>query len=427
MDKSKKQVGIFQANWPLQTQTFNAALVLAESGYGVDLFLYETVLLVNLDILIQNTNIHLHNYSENDLGEDSTWFYSKLQTIGLIEKVFLFIKRRLQFYKSRFSKKDVDKKPIPQEVYTNSRHIVSKNNYVCFIGVEKAGLVWAGMLGEEKGIPFIYSNLELYTWDHPEIVGSPSKRFLKREEEKYHKLASATIVQDKIRAEILFRDNQMSVGETILVPVSLLSEPIPEPSYLPHSRCGISEQQIILLQFGIISETRFSFLLAEVAQTFPDSWTLLFHGYGSRKEIKRVKKFESNSKVCLSTERLNPEEIPAFVQSATIGLVFYRPFPQNDRFTVFSSEKLALYLLCGLPVITFDYEGYEFLEQQGCGVNISDFNELIVAVNRILANYEQYSRNARSCFENYYDFRKNYSKVIDYIGGINPIKEEDEK
>jgi glycosyltransferase involved in cell wall biosynthesis len=88
----------------------------------------------------------------------------------------------------------------------------------------------------------------------------------------------------------------------------------------------------------------------------------------------------------------------------------------NDLLTGLSSEKMALYMQSGLPVIAFDYPSFKnIVDSCKCGVCIPDFTKFNEAINTILSNYSYYHNNAIECFKLYYDFEKNFQKVIDYI------------
>jgi glycosyltransferase involved in cell wall biosynthesis len=237
---------------------------------------------------------------------------------------------------------------------------------------------------------------------------------LKHAEEKYHRRASVTIVQDERRGQVLFADNGVKLGRTLYVPVSRLGPPCRTRGTLLRTRLGLSERQRIILQFGHVNREGLGVQLAQLAQSFPDEWTLILHGPAHLKAqgLERYRDASSNGRVVLSSELVPPSQLLELVSSAEIGLALYPSSHLNDTLTAFSSEKVALYLQCGVPVIAFAYPGYEILEHERCGLTINTIDELPRAIERILASLEDYSHDARRCFVKYYEFRTNYQKVV---------------
>jgi glycosyltransferase involved in cell wall biosynthesis len=214
--------------------------------------------------------------------------------------------------------------------------------------------------------------------------------------------------------------------ERLYVPVSLMGPIVMRRSTFFQEKFRIHPQHILILQFGNISEDRFSLELTDIAQQFPDNWHLILHGFGEEAVIRTIQSHNTHQRALLSLERLPTSLIPDMASSAHIGLVLYSYHPVNDRLTAFSSEKIALYLQCGLPIIGFAYPGYEFFEQQGCGVLISSIDQLPDAIQRIANEYDTFQANAYRCFMKYYEFSKNFSKVVTFVKNL-PIHQLTER
>jgi hypothetical protein len=71
-----------------------------------------------------------------------------------------------------------------------------------------------------------------------------------------------------------------------------------------------------------------------------------------------------------------------------------------------------------LPVITFDYEGYELIEKLRCGVCIASLPDLPQAIEKILDSYDVYRENAFLAFEKYYDYSKHFGKVNQFFKAL---------
>jgi glycosyltransferase involved in cell wall biosynthesis len=123
--------------------------------------------------------------------------------------------------------------------------------------------------------------------------------------------------------------------------------------------------------------------------------------------------------VRLSLDLVDLAKEPEVMRSADISLVLYQNETQNDCLTGFSSEKLALSLQCGVPIIAFNYPSYEHIRDEGCGILVDDLSEIPRAASKILADYTNYSSRAYRAFEKYYRFEANFQKVLAAVNELN--------
>jgi glycosyltransferase involved in cell wall biosynthesis len=170
---------------------------------------------------------------------------------------------------------------------------------------------------------------------------------------------------------------------------------------------------VLLLIFGLISEHRLSPELARAAQRFPAAWRLVFHGHGPESVIQQIRQIDQRGRVVLSLDQVPQDQLTRVVSSATIGLVLYASETINDQLVAFSSEKIALSLQCGLPVIAFRHPGFDFLETERCGVLISTLDELAAAGRKILESYGEYHRNAMASFSRHFAFEQNIQTLVE--------------
>jgi glycosyltransferase involved in cell wall biosynthesis len=189
------------------------------------------------------------------------------------------------------------------------------------------------------------------------------------------------------------------------------------------TRVAGSDTDVFVLAYGVIATHRLSLALAAIAQSFDDNWKLVFHGFGQAAVIDQIRAIDHEGRVHLSLDMVRASEETTVVSSAHIGLVIYGDTTANDRLTAFSSEKIALYFQCGLPVIAFGYPGYEHIAAGRCGVLLQTLDELPTAIRTILGDYEGYRERAYQCFLEHYDFEKNYRKVataLQALTGTSP-------
>lgn len=173
---------------------------------------------------------------------------------------------------------------------------------------------------------------------------------------------------------------------------------------------------------GQIAVGRYSFECVREVQNFPDNWVLIIHGFGEKSYINRINNIDTNDKVILSLDRLLSDRLHEMIGSAHIGLVLNKDWPCNESITAVSSEKLALYIKCGLPIIAFKYPGYEIIEEYQCCILIENIHELSQAIEKIGTNLEEYSANAYKCFTEQYEFLANFTQVIRYINDLSLLK-----
>jgi len=293
------------------------------------------------------------------------------------------------------------------------------NKYVAIIGVEKGGVSWAGMVAERTGTPIIYYSLELYTWGHHYVRQSLIMRSLKRLEVKNHRNCAITIVQDSVRAAALIADNSVSKAMPIvLLPVSADGPSFTETSNWLQKKFGFGTDDIVIISLGQISLNRGNGDLVEAAQRFPREWHLVFHGYGPANIIDALERRDEKKCISLSMDLVKINVLPEIIASADIGLAFYDRFTENDRLTGFASEKIAMYLQCGVPVIAGRLKTYEHIEDCRAGILIDEIEELPIAISKIIGEYEEYRRNAFECYERYYRMDKNAMAAIDAISKL---------
>lgn len=387
----KGRVAVFQAEYGLYSQTGNAILMLSQQGYRVDVFLYKVF----------------------------TFWFDLKDNSGIT------------FYKYDGSADYDETALIPDQIIRKSLDIIKNNSYRCLIGIERMGLIWAGIIKDQlPEVPLLYYSLELYTINYSV---NPDPKFLasKAEEQKYLPAVSAVIIQDQERVEVLFRDNRITDSRppVLFVPVSVWGPPTGTKGTYLRDTYNIPDSQKIILLFGQIWSDRFADHLVAAAQHFPAEWRLVLHsgGGGHTHEVfwDCLRKLDYNGRLVLSTANIPHDQIPTLISSAEIGVALYRREIENEFYTGSASEKMAFYLQSGLPVVVFNYPSFKrIIDQYHCGICIEWFNELKTAIERIFADYQRLSANAVRCFLNHYEFQSQFQKVIHFIDDLPeaPIK-----
>jgi hypothetical protein len=268
------RIALFQAYLRFHSSTVFSALMLAGSGYLVDVFLYRIDESTPTDSLPTSDNIFLHHF---DAMESPSKHHASLYRRA--------VRRILNYFKLCIG---YDKDLIPQTVIQLTDNIIRQQRYNALIGIDKGGLLWAGAIARSAHTPLIYSSLELYTSDHRACKDPWIRRF-KTIEKEYHKRCCATIVQDPIRGTVLLNDNEIRCDMRMLyVPVCRMGGPIQTQSDWLRRALNLNKEQIIILSYGLIAEHRSSLELAKVAQSFPDDWLLVFHGFATHRQLNNL-------------------------------------------------------------------------------------------------------------------------------------------
>lgn len=251
---------------------------------------------------------------------------------------------------------------------------------MALIGVEKGGLAAAGAVAVRTGTPLTYYSLELYTWDNPLMMASDLMRRLKRIEERYHRRCALTIIQDEHRAEALLASNRISSPMRVAyLPVSLSGVPNNMPSRWLQSELGFAADKVVIFVYGKMSKQRRCIDLARVAQSFPENWQLVFHGYGPAEIVDGIRAVDRLHRVRISQRLVPAGQREMVVRSAHIGLAIYSGRVLNEYLTGRASERIAIYLKCGLPLIAIRHPSYEHIEAERAGILVGRIKDIPAA------------------------------------------------
>jgi glycosyltransferase involved in cell wall biosynthesis len=392
----ERRIGIFEYDWSMYSFIKDLVIKLAEAGYVVDIFQKSP----NDDL--DFTNAEQFNHYKN------VRYFTFNTSNTLARKIVRKSKGLLARVNSDY--KQDPKNIIDSEILLKSKKIINESRYLCFIGIEKKGLIWAGILSQIYKCPSIYYSLELYTEDHP---GAKGYSYLRKAEKQYHQLSGATIIQDRRRATALLKYNEVETTHLIYFPISVRGNIVEQKSSYFHQKYKINKARKLLLCFGQIQDERFSGDVVRVASRLREDMMLVLHGFGDPTYLAYLQSIAAVDRVILSFDIVEEEKILDVISSATIGLALYENTSSNDRLAAFSSVKVAYYMQCGVPVIAFDSESFrELMNAYKCGELINSIDEIPQKVEKILNNYDSYKEQAFKAFKQFYDFDENFKKLI---------------
>ncbi len=280
------------------------------------------------------------------------------------------------------------------------------NERIFFMGIEKKGLIWANELNKTHKAKLIYYSLELY--EFPEFYEKTEFYYLRKNEKLAYINIDKLIIQDYMRFNEITRYNNFKLDKdkVSFFPVSV------RRSNHRSSKNSICNQTI-LLYFGKIAKHRYAEEICKISQDLTDRGKVWLHGMCEESYKNYLLDKYRSPRLEITNNLIDSNEILTLINQASIGICLYRVDNVNDKLTAFSSEKVALYLSLGIPIITFKNESYnELFKEFKCGVGITELSQVINFIDEILNNYEKYSSEALRAFSHFYDFDNNFENLI---------------
>jgi hypothetical protein len=396
----KKRIAIFHYIWPLQIHTENIINSLLSHGFSVDLFLFDIKdVFINIDKLKNNNDFKIHNIRMKYIEKIAFRLYNKL-----LCDIFLKEQRIIHYSAIKYVKT-----------------ILKANTFDYFLGVEKLGLIWAGMAMEPNfKIPLIYYSLELYDDNYADMTRNKSYFVTRKKEMYFVRKICGLIIQDGLREKEFKkynRINELDHIKTFYLPVSIKGSKKYKKSNYWHKKFDLSEEKKILLIFGRIRKSRMSYETALECSKLGEEYITIFHGQGELEEVNRINCLGNN--VFISDDFFPENEIKDIISSSTVGVVLYGNNNANDILTAFSSEKVARLMQSGIPIIAFNNISYKTLMNEfKCGELISTIREIPIAIHKIMHNYSKYRDNCYNAFDKYYNYNKYIYDMSNFI--LNP-------
>lgn len=426
---TKPRVGLFVAYYLVSrcSVIINSAIMLAKANYQVDIFHYKAGD-TSLMGLPSDLPISLYDLNESKTMHEKILSLTK-QTLQRVlpptwsialEEMY---RNNLLASGSKANVGDFSQEgyygSIPERVYESVLSIIGEAKHLCFIGYDLGGFAIASILSERVNVPVLYHSLELSLSLQPQTIPAVLKP-LKILESKYISRAVAVIVQDQERARLLCEDAMLQNPPLFFVPVSGLGEPIRERGRFFHESFGFDDNQKILLHIGGMGHDYCTDEIISAAPRLPHNWQLVFHG--NTEAISTALHLCNSShrtKIYASNKQVSYDQLPRIVSSGTVGLVFYRGDNLNCFHTGLSSDKMALYMRCGIPAITPDFPSFRrIVENYKCGISVPDPSCIPDALLEIEADYETYRANAFNCYLDNYEFSKHFELVVDFIANL---------
>lgn len=308
----------------------------------------------------------------------------------------------------------------PLQFFISCFNIVKSNKYKFYVGIDQEGVITAGILAKLRRVPFIYYSLEILTKEDISKKRSLVKVYWSAKkilESYFSKKAYFIITQDKYRAQMLVKENNLNQKKICIVPNSY---------YFDHQavnfaiqNLGIPSDKKIIIYTGSANVIMALKEIVAHVDLWPDNAVFLLHSPYSTLYLEEVEKFIGQNnlkdKVFISVKRLTFDELCGLINKADIGIAFYNPLIKNCE--VATSGKVSFYLSQGKPIITnsFTPKSEEIISKYKCGVSIKSAEEAGNAIRTILDNYAEFSNNSRTVYEKELDFSRHFNEVLGNI------------
>lgn len=250
---------------------------------------------------------------------------------------------------------------------------------------------------------------------------------LKKNERNYlMQKVSFTLIQDQFRWQIYKRINNVSHDRYVLLPNSIrgnLEKEKTKNSNFFYNKFNLDPETLIVLSAGMICDEVCSL---EIAQTignysFKNKTKIIFHN--RQKNDKDTSYLESvkvagKENLCLSLDPVLFSELHKVFNSAQIGLVIYNTNNEDENYNAIgaASGKLYQYLKYGLPLIASNTDGLrELIVENNLGVIVESPIEIPVAIEKIISNYQWYSNNAKTAFDEKLNIDIFLNKIYDLV------------
>ncbi len=254
--------------------------------------------------------------------------------------------------------------------------------------------------------------------EYPQIITSSHETLSRMEKQDLNVLQKADVIitHDEFHREFLIKNLMIPSDRIMILPNATFTEINYYKSDFLQKRLGLLPDKRIILHSGGLGVWFKSKELAESTVNWPDNTVLVFHtshkvdddGY-----YQEISKKGYNGKVVFSTKPVSTYELDALVCSATIGIALYSKEILGYRAELMglAAGKIGNYLKCGLPVIATKTLSFQYITDYKCGILVENEPEIAGAIAAILNAYDEFSTNARRCYQELWEPSK-------YLGTI---------
>jgi glycosyltransferase involved in cell wall biosynthesis len=186
----------------------------------------------------------------------------------------------------------------------------------------------------------------------------------------------------------------------------------------------------IVLHAGSLAPWTGAAEMVRATAFWPDDWLLVCH---TRRRpnpaldtfIAELRALAPPGRVVFSTDPVAHSEYPALIESADAALAYYLPMPgspftqDNLRCLGLSAGKVAYALQAGVPLVAADHPTLRrLIADYACGEIAADPADNRSAIERVLGQRDRYGAAAVRCFEQEFDFRGRFARVLGRLDAL---------
>lgn len=328
--------------------------------------------------------------------------------------LFTFIKNIIFIWKYKNAQ---DKKVFVTNSFLTPkmRMYIPQENYDFVWVHDEKGLLWAECIKKEHNLqcPVVYHCVELY-WEHflcqkNRKINYYSQYVLFEYARKILMNTALIVIQDKDRWDVLCRYTGASEKKYVFFPVSMYDYNLKIEKYNTISK--------VIYYPTIIAEKRRCLELIRIFKCIKmKDLKLEIHGiHADPGYLKLLKRERLSDRIVLSNFAMSYEDLIKKHREIWCVFIYYGEEDDNDKYVVNSSNKIAMALQAGKPIISIgNYRISEMCKEFGCGIALKEWNvkEFESAVRLLNSNYEKFCRQARKCYEAKYNASNYYEDVL---------------
>lgn len=275
------------------------------------------------------------------------------------------------------------------------------------IGVDRQGLIEAGILFRMTGTPFVFFSFEI-------MFENETSAGFKSLERSAARFVRQWFVQDELRAAHLQRENSLDPAARTILPLASAGPGVIGSERL-RDRLGVPLEKKVAITMGSLAGWSMTREIISSIVAWPDDWVLVIHErYGQTTSTLETLGIEPvmipEGKVYLSSHATEMvDSMGEILAGVSAGLAFYRPdysgvyTGKNLEYLGLASGKISTFMRYGVPMIMNEIGLYSDLAREhGFGLVAKDIAN-IGALLPLLAD-SSWGENARRFHDKHLDF-----------------------
>lgn len=299
---------------------------------------------------------------------------------------------------------------------------VPKEEYDYIWVHDEIGLIWAQNVKKEHQIkwPIIHHCIELY-WEHFLLqkrrkIVYYNQYILFEHAREALKNVDLVVIQDGARWNVLCEYTGISEKRHVFFPVSLYD-------YVLNKEESTAESKIIYYPTMIAAKRGCIELIEMFENVKTVGFELEIHGiHADPGYMKQLSKLKLSDNVILSNCAMSYSDLLDKHRQIWCVFIYYGEEDNNDKYVVNSSNKIAMALQAGKPIIAIgNHLISELCKEYGCGIALEkwDADEFRQAVSELDKDYTAFCQRAKKCYEERYNASKFYANILDGMMEVN--------